>query len=100
MDEGALSGKQLSLLNYALISLAKPKKVWRQIPQQGPISYPLFNKKDFGGHLPLHQSGSLDPPHYVAWPLVINNSKEGSVRFLDVRFSKKSPDDGAAKGPF
>lgn len=93
MDEGALSGKQLSLLNYTLIPLAKPKKVWGEIPQQGPISYPLFNKAHFGGHLSLHRSGSPDPPDYVAWPLVIKNSKEGSVRFLDVRFSKKSPDE-------
>lgn len=38
MDEGALSGKQLSLLNYALISLANPKKVRGEIPQQGSIS--------------------------------------------------------------
>lgn len=58
----------------------------------GPISYPLFNKAHFGGHLSLHRSGSPDPPDYVAWPLVIKKD------FLDVRFSKKSPDDGAAKG--
>lgn len=38
MDEGALSGKQLSLLNYALTPLTKPKKVRGEIPQQGPVS--------------------------------------------------------------
>lgn len=26
----------------------------------------------------LHRSGSPDPPDYVAWPLVIKNSKEGT----------------------
>lgn len=51
-DEGALSGKQLSLLNYALTPLTKPKKVRGEIPQQGPVSYPLFNKAHFGGHSP------------------------------------------------
>lgn len=63
-DEESLSGKQLSLLNLAIIPLAKAK-----IRCEGRT---FFNKKKndktFDGYFSLYQNLDPQSPNFIAWP--------------------------------